>query len=46
MAEKYEECRNCGKSTKDVCVNSITGLCNTCTSNEEYNEHERRTSGC
>lgn len=43
---KYNSCRICGLDAEVGYVNPITGLCNVCTGDEEYNEHERRVSGC
>ena len=46
MENKYECCRLCGTDAEVTYIDQITGLCNGCTTNEEYNEHERRVSGC
>ncbi len=44
--EKHTCCRLCGIDAEAEYVNQITGLCNSCTTDEEYNEHEHRVSGC
>jgi len=46
MPEKYDSCRICGLDITVGYVNPMTGYCNACASDAEYNEHERRTSGC
>lgn len=44
-ATKYKECRICGIEADCAYISQISGLCNTCISNEEYYEHEHRVSG-
>jgi len=44
-ATKYKECRMCGTEADCTYISQIDGLCQSCRSNEEYYEHERRVSG-
>ena len=43
--EKYDSCRICGLDSEVGYINPTTGLCNACTCDEEYREHEQRVSG-
>ncbi len=44
-ATKYRECRLCGTEADCDYISQEDGLCQSCRSNEEYYEHERRVSG-
>jgi len=42
---KYKDCKICGVDASCMYVSQITGLCNACTIDEEYNTHEKMISG-